>query len=521
VTSFRRAFKGGMARWFSGESLTRKAFLNGFASVLDYGARLLVGFILNPLLVTFLGAYGYGAWRILERLISYLSPASGRPTQALQWTIAKQQASVDFQEKRRQVGSALVVWLLFLPLSVALGAVLVWFVPTWLDAPTNLTRGVRVAAALLVADLVVMSLVNIPRSVLLGENLGYKRMGLSTFLVFTGGGLTALALILETGLVGVAAAALATTLLTGALFMLVVRVQVAWFGVARPAARAIRQFLGLSGWFLGWNLVMKLLTASDIVVLGIFDSVESVAAYSLTKYTPETLVSLVAMVVFGVTPGLGGIIGAGDLEKAARVRAEIMVLTWLIGTALGATVLVWNGVFVPLWVGEGLYAGALPTLLITVMMLQFTFIRNDANIIDLTLELRTKVLLGLVSGVLSLGLAIVLLRVFDLGIVGLCAGFIVGRLILSAAYPLLVGRFLRISLTTQLRSIVRPALVTTLLFGLGLGASRALSPVGWYGFLPLAALTLGITLLTAFYTGLSGEQRTQLWHRFRRVAQRV
>jgi Na+-driven multidrug efflux pump len=267
--------------------------------------------------------------------------------------------------------------------------------------------------------------------------------------------------------------------------------------------------------------VMKLLTASDIVVLGIFDSVESVAAYSLTKYTPETLVSLVAMVVFGVTPGLGGIIGAGDLEKAARVRAEIMVLTWLIGTALGATVLVWNGVFVPLWVGEGLYAGALPTLLITVMMLQFTFIRNDANIIDLTLELRTKVLLGLVSGVLSLGLAIVLLRVFDLGIVGLCAGFIVGRLILSAAYPLLVGRFLRISLTTQLRSIVRPALVTTLLFGLGLGASRALSPVGWYGFLPLAALTLGITLLTAFYTGLSGEQRTQLWHRFRRVAQRV
>lgn len=519
MISFKRVKN--LSRWLSDESLTRKAFLNVFASIFDYGARLIVSFVLNPLLVAGLGNYGYGAWRILERLIGSISPASGRPTQALQWTIANQQASADHQEKRRQVASALIIGLLFLPLLVLLGGVLAWFAPFWLDAPVEFSRSVRLAAALLVANLIMVSLVNVPRSVLQGENLGYKRMGLSTFLVFLGGGLTALALYFEMGIIGVAAAALATTLLTGALFLQVVRVYVPWFGVAMPSFTATRQFLGLSWWFLGWNLVMKLMLASDVVVLGIFNSVESVTAYSLTKYTPEVLVSLVAMVVFGVTPGLGGIVGSGKVHKAAQVRTEIMLLTWLIGTALGATALLWNGVFVPLWVGKDSYAGALPTLLITVMMLQFGFIRNDASIIDLTLDLRHKVLLGLLSAALSLALAVVFLRVFDLGIVGLCSGFILGRLILSLGYPWLVGHFLETSLASQFRGVLRPALVTAVLFGLTSWLSSSLSVNTWLGLILLGGATLAVMLPLVFYAGLSNNQRSWLVQRVRQLTRKA
>ena len=53
---------------------------------------------------------------------------------------------------------------------------------------------------------------------------------------------------------------------------------------------------------------------------------------------PETMVTLISMMVTGVLPGLGGIIGSGDLEKAAQIRAEIMTLTWLIVTVLGSVV---------------------------------------------------------------------------------------------------------------------------------------------------------------------------------------
>ena len=138
-----------LSKWLSDESLTRRASLNALTVALDYAARLLVGFIISPLLVAGLGDYLYGAWRVLGRLTGYVSAASGRPTQALKWAIASQQASPDTEEKRRSVGSAVVVWLLFLPLLVVLGGLLAWFAPSLLDAPAAFSQSVRLAAGLL------------------------------------------------------------------------------------------------------------------------------------------------------------------------------------------------------------------------------------------------------------------------------------------------------------------------------------------------------------------------------------
>ncbi|MCL4825444.1 MAG: hypothetical protein KJZ57_14635, partial [Anaerolineales bacterium] len=73
-------------------SLTRKAYLNAVAVVLDYGAALIVGFLVTPLMVAGLGNYVYGLWQILNRMIGYLMPASGRPGFALKAMLANQQA---------------------------------------------------------------------------------------------------------------------------------------------------------------------------------------------------------------------------------------------------------------------------------------------------------------------------------------------------------------------------------------------------------------------------------------------
>jgi len=378
---------------------------------------------------------------------------------------------------------------------------------------------VRLAAALLVANLIMISLTEMPRAVLEGENLGFKRMGLSALLVFVGGGLTALALYLNTGLVGVAAATLATTLLTGTFFLQVVRTYVPWFGLARPSIEAVRQFFGLSWWFLGWNLIMNLMKASDVVMLGILGSLEMVTTYTLTKYVPETLFNFVALVVIGITPGLGGIIGAGDFQKAARVRTEIMVFTWLVITAAGSTILLWNQSFAQLWVGAEYYAGTLTNVLIVLMVMQFVFIRNDAFIIDLTLKLRNKVLLGAISVTLSLLLVGILVGPLKLGMIGLCLGFIAGRSLLSLAYPWLVGRFLGVSLFSQLKSVLRPAFITALMFILVLSLSEFLIARTWIGLILSVGVTLMVMSLLAFYTGLSGDNRKRVLERIRFVIQ--
>ena len=110
-----------VSNWLSPQSLTKKASLNAFASAIDYGARVAVEFTLNPLLVAGLGDYLYGLWRVLWRMNGYMLAAGGRSAQALKWAIANQQTSTDYDEKRRFVGNALAVWLLFLPILALVG----------------------------------------------------------------------------------------------------------------------------------------------------------------------------------------------------------------------------------------------------------------------------------------------------------------------------------------------------------------------------------------------------------------
>jgi len=499
---------------FSDGSLTKKASLNAFATGLDYGSRTIVGFLLQPLMVSFLGDFGYGVWQVLDRSVGYISPATGRPTQALKLIIARRQGSTDHEEKRRHIGSAVAIWLFSLPLMFLLGSILSWFIPGWIDAPVEMVWPIRVATALLVLNTMLISLLTIPKSVLEGENLGYKRMGLSTVLVFIGGGLQALPLYLEMGLAGQGLASVAITVLTGIIFFQVARKQLPWFGVARPDYQFVRQFLGLSGWFQLWNFVMRAIRTSDVVLLGMLASPQLVTVYSFTRYVPETLTDFITTVVFGITPGMGKMVGEGKTEAAAKVRAELMSVTWLLSVVIGAGVLLWNQAFIGLWTKDAYYAGPVANLLIILMVIQFSLIRNDASIIDLTLQVRDKVLFGVASTLIGILISGVLLYYFEAGIIGLCAGIIAGRLLLTIGYPLIVSRTMSIPFRTQASGVIRPTLTTMAIFGLSIALAQQVTVSSWLGLLVAGAITTLAVLPVAFFLGLSSKMRNQLLRRF-------
>ena len=499
-----------LARRWLGAGRTGIAYLNAAGVLLDYAARLLVGFVVNPFLVSGLGTYQFGLWQLLRQFVGWASPATGRPAQALQWVVVNRQASSDVLEKRRYVGSALAFWALSTPALAAIGGALAWWAPAWVDAPDELVWPVRAAAALLVAQLALNSLVQIPYAVLAGENLGYRRMGASALLVLLGGGLMIAAVRAGLGIVGVAAAPIVTMLLNGALYLRVVRRSVQWFGVSRPARGMVANFVGLSGWFLLWRAVMEAMRSSDLVVLGVLDSVEKVAAYSLTKYAPEAAISLLAELVFGVLPGLGKMYGSGDLERTARVRSEILALAWLVTSASGVTLLLWNRSFVALWVGAEHFVGTLETLAIVAMSMQFVHIQIDGNVLNLTLRMRTRVLLGGVSAALSVGAAAFAVGSLGLGVLGLCGGFMLGRALLTLTYPWLVGRALGVSLGRQLLGVVRPLLASIALGAAALALVPQVGAEGWLGLAFGAPLTGALALALASLIGLPRDQRRAL-----------
>src|SRR5437899_6284973 len=48
-------------------ALTKRASLNAIQALLDYGGKLLVGFVVTPILVSGLGTSLYGVWEMLSR----------------------------------------------------------------------------------------------------------------------------------------------------------------------------------------------------------------------------------------------------------------------------------------------------------------------------------------------------------------------------------------------------------------------------------------------------------------------
>jgi O-antigen/teichoic acid export membrane protein len=513
----RITFRGYLRSWSTTKDMSRRASLISVASGLDYLAGIVVQFVINPILVQGLGSYLYGAWRVLYSLNGYLWSAGGRSAQALTWVIAHGQRSMSEDEKRRYVASAIVVWFIFLPFLLLVGGLVSWFAPILLKTPDVYVWDVRVAAALLTADAIALALLSIPRSVLQGENLGYKRMGLSAVLIVASGGFFWLAIWLDTGIVGVAAANAAGTVVTGLLFWQVTRTNVMWFGVARPTRKDIRWFLGLSGWFSAWKFVSELMTAGDVIVLGVFGSAQLVTTYTLTRFVSQALVPLIGVLFEGSSPGLGSILGGGNLVRSRRLRDELMAFSWIVCTALGAALLVWNRSFVGLWVGSRFYAGPTAMLLIVVMVTQFVFIANDARIIDLTLKMRAKVLTGALSATLSVVFAAIAMRIIDDDIVGVCVGIIAGRLILTVAYPALVGRMIEDPPRRQLRAIPRPALTTVALLAVTTWLGQHVFTHSWVVVVVAGAATAAVAAVVASFLGMSQPQRLQKIVRGRRA----
>jgi O-antigen/teichoic acid export membrane protein len=500
-------------------SLTWRASLNLAQSILDYSAKLAVGFVVIPLLVSGLGRTVFGVWEMLGRLMGYLESADGRPTQALRLVIASSQSNPDENVKRRWVGSALAVWACFLPLWIGAGALLIWLAPGITKVSPDLHRSVRIAGAVMMGGVLLAGLASLPESVLRGMNLGYKRMGLQAALSVVGGVLLVLAVKLGMGLVGVALASVVLTALTALCFLNLVRRQVPWFGISRPESHQVQALLQMSLWIATGDAVARLLLASDALVLGMVLSPAVVTTYVLTGYAALLSVNLHSLAADAVMPGLAGVIGERRFSRAAELRGELLAVTVLFVTVAGSTILLWNRSFVHWWVGGENYAGPWTNLLLVLMAAQTGFIRCDAYIIDAALQPGRRVRVSAAAALLAIILSVVLTQ--RLGMPGLCLGILLGRGVQTVWYPTLVKGCLERAHGAMPGWLVRPLLVMSLLFAIAAyGGERlmVLQPLAWAGAVFLSALA---AFAIALHWGLPPEQQLMVRLRIAELVRRI
>ena len=499
----------------TGSNLTRRASLNAAQALLDYSARLVVGLVTMPILVRLLGQSLFGTWQVLGQLLGYLTSTDGRPTDALRLVVANRAAVDDPATMRRHVGSALVVWLLFLPLAAVAGGVLVWLAPTLTKVSPALVPVVRIAAALLVLQFLLATLSAVPEAVLRGANLGYKRMGLQSGLQILGGILAVGAVTLGLGLVGLSLAQVALATVTALCFWLLARRYVPWFGVAKPQRVDVRGMVRTSVWLALGDLIAKLLVASDVVILGAVLSPAAATPYVLTGYASRTAMGILVLATMGAMPGLGSVIGQGHKERAAALRAELLWLTWLAATVLGVAMLVWNRSFVRLWVGSEQYAGLVPNVLLVVATVQTAFIRCDSYIIDAALRPRLRVLVGAIAAITTIGACIVMTREF--GLVGLCYGVVLGRLVQTVMYPIIAARSIAAGSigATGWLATARPIVAMMLLFAAAAYVGERNPTNGWPLWAAGVVLTTVAAVVLAYGLGLPADVRRVTLNRVR------
>jgi hypothetical protein len=103
------------------------------------------------------------------------------------------------------------------------------------------------------------------------------------------------------------------------------------------------------------------------------------------------------------------------------------------------------------------------------------------------------------------------------GIVGLCIGLLIGRSILTVAYPWLIGRAIGQPLGAQLRGVLRPVLVTAVIFAAATSVGREFVVDSWVELVLGSIATAGVVAVAAMFLGLNASQRRYLLRRARRM----
>lgn len=497
------------------ENLRQRAYLNSLTSIIDYAGAQLVGFFVSPYIVGGLGSSMYGIWQMLGQMTGFANMADTRATQVLKWSIAQKRDTASDEELRSDLTTALIVTAFILPVILVIGAVIVWYAPVITHTPAEYYTLIRIAGSLLILTLATGKVFDLFESVMRGMNLGYKRMGFRAVVVFIGGLLKVFVITQGYGLIGLSVVEVVLTLAMGITFYFIVKRHIPWFGFAKTTRKKVFSYTRLSGWFMGFTGSKMFLLNSDKIMLGYLAGPVFVTKYAITVFTSYALEGLINAVINGVIPGIGGLYGKGEFDKVQAARKLVVTLNWLLAASIGAVILLFNQSFISIWMGPEHYAGSTENLLILLITVQAIFFQIDSLIINVSLDLKMKVYLSVLASAITIALAFFLIPHY--AVAGLCISILVGRLVLSVGYPLLLSRLMHLKLSFAGWGQLRPMGMMALLFVLATYAGQFVAINDWFTLLAGGALAIPVSALLFWQLGIARQEREAVWELVSRI----
>ncbi|RYF96198.1 MAG: polysaccharide biosynthesis protein [Chitinophagaceae bacterium] len=489
-------------------NLKQRAYLNSLSGMIDYAGVQITGFFINPFIVSGLGSSMYGIWQMINQMTGYTKMVDTRATQVLKWSLAAKRDVAAEEEMRNDVTTALVVTALTMPFALIIGAVLSWYAPHIVQAQAEYVNLIRITCSILIFGLIINKFFDLFEAVLGGMNLGYKRMGFRAMVIAVGGVIKILVIINGFGIIGLSIVQVALSLFTGFIFYRIVKKHVPWFRFGKTNTGRVKAFGKLSGWYMAFTTLKMLLMNSDKIILGYIIGPLYVAKYSLTMFTSMAVQGAVVNMITGVTPGISSMYGNQEFEKVNRARKTIMLFAWLVSAAIGCTILMVNKSFVSLWVGSEHYAGNFENLLILLISVQVIFFQIDSFIINVTLNMKSKVQLSACVAVLSIVLGFLLIQKYQ--IAGLCFSVLIGRLFYTIGFPVLFKKQMKDRFQPFSRDSVQPLIVTLIMFALTCYAGYFVDISSWLLLIVSAAAIFSVAGFTCWYLAIRKADRASI-----------
>ena len=489
-------------------SRTYKALLTFIASILTKISQYGINFFVTPVMIQVLGATDYGVWQIINQFINYISFADLRPTNALKYIIASKQSVDDKSFKRRQVGSALIAWLITLPILILTGCVIAYFLPVTTKVDVEKFPLVRLIGLILLLDYLLGNLSSLVQSILRGENLAYKGIIFISTTTLLSGIVMIIVVRRGYGLLGVAIVTVLTTCIFGVGNWWITKKNVKWLGIEKPSWEEVKKLIRFGFWILLSSFSGMLLFSTDIMIIGLSLGARFVTTYVITKTVIELINNLVYSLVSSSLAGLGDLYGRGDFSRLREVRASMQLFTFFCISVIGAGVISLNKSFVGLWVGGQQYAGNIVNLILVIASFEPLLNQQDSLIIDLTQEIASKMLVTLLSGVAAVTCGFLLIP--SLGILGMAIGNLLGRFLYLVGLSLLCAVKIDESITVYFKRLIRPIIASCLLYWVAFQISERFTINTWWLFLMVSILLGLIFALTAWFCELNKLQRTNI-----------
>jgi hypothetical protein len=464
----------------------RNTFIGVVFAYLQIAVTLVQGLIITPMCLSHVPEATFGAWLVTGNVLAWIGLLDPGVHVVLQQRIAAAHAHRDVEAIGRLRTQAYALASLFALVALA-AAVLAMPMHAVLVGRLGCEQPAEVAMAYLIASVALAFFIaSYGASVVtLGTQAPAAHGAIA--LVAQAAHLAAVIVLLRSG-AGIVALSLG--LLIQAIVILAGNLSYACLtmpALGWPNAGAIEGIGGLvretRAVFLG-RAGAALATNSDMVISSWFLGVAPTVALNVTQRGPLMLRTLTERVSHAATPVLSLIDAEGEnFSRGAATAAIVRAAMWLALPAASATIL-WNHVFVSLWVGGEFYAGARPNALVAFALVAVSLETTFVNVCAAFGLYAASGRLLLVKSILAIGMGCVGARVFGVGGL-LAAPLVAGAITTWWVLPMVIGGHSAWScerwcglLTDALKGCAAAALATGVATRIDVGDARSLAAAG-------------------------------------------